>query len=475
MSKKKENRLAPTLFVGLGGQGCKIVAQVSSLANDDQKKYLSFVAFDTDANELRIIERDYPDVRIVQTSSRMTVGEYLYNDKNAKNNWFPNNCIINRKTPSEGAGQIRAISRLVMDSAIRSGDLEPLHEAIDNLYKLTSEEMHQATRIVIVSSLAGGTGSGLILPVSMYIKNYLVTMNNQNASIIRGFFLLPEVMHSVIKTESERSNLYCNAYATLREIDAFMQKAFGTLDKRYDHLRFEVPKIGNPDEVDIYEEAPFDFCFLFSRDNIESEKINSKDDLLIHAANCIYAQSIGPTNSRQNSSEDNTILERVKSRGRNNYCGAGASTLIYPYIDVRNYIALNWARNAVSNEWLVIDNEYREVVADFVEARSKGVVVQPISRSRHYINAVEVKAKNDDGFAKSIIQACNIYDESGMIIEESKWEYYLDSLREYISEDIQNSLSDLTQTKETLNKMLNKIETGKMKMQMHQQCNFIEL
>ena len=160
MAKHNDNRLAPTLLVGLGGQGCKIVAMVSRLANEEQKKYLSFVAFDTDVNELRTIRRDYPDVRTVQTSSRLTVGEYLYNDENAKNNWFPINNILNRKTPSEGAGQVRAISRLVMDTAIRSGDLEPLHEAIDNLYKLTSEESTQATRIVIISSLAGGTGSG---------------------------------------------------------------------------------------------------------------------------------------------------------------------------------------------------------------------------------------------------------------------------------------------------------------------------
>ena len=167
MAKHNDNRLAPTLLVGLGGQGCKIVARVSQLANEEQKKYLSFVAFDTDVNELRTIRRDYPDVRTVQTSSRLTVGEYLYNDENAKNNWFPINNILNRKTPSEGAGQVRAISRLVMDTAIRSGDLEPLHEAIDNLYKLTSEESTQATRIVIISSLAGGIVVLIIKPFGL--------------------------------------------------------------------------------------------------------------------------------------------------------------------------------------------------------------------------------------------------------------------------------------------------------------------
>lgn len=37
MSNSKENRLAPTLLVGLGGQGCKIVARISTLANEAQK------------------------------------------------------------------------------------------------------------------------------------------------------------------------------------------------------------------------------------------------------------------------------------------------------------------------------------------------------------------------------------------------------------------------------------------------------
>ncbi|MFR2885327.1 MAG: hypothetical protein ACLTCB_03360 [Merdibacter sp.] len=43
----------------------------------------------------------------------------------------------------------------------------------------------------------------------------------------------------------------CNAYATLREIDAFMQKAFG-MDK-HRMIALEVPS-RQPDEV-VYDEA----------------------------------------------------------------------------------------------------------------------------------------------------------------------------------------------------------------------------
>ncbi len=130
MKNQIEVALAPTLLVGLGGQGSKIVARVSEKANEQQKKYLSFVVFDTDANELRQIKERQPEVKTIQTSTRQTVGEYLHTDVFSRVNWFPVHNILNNKTPSEGAGQVRAISRLVMDNAIRNGDLEPLHAAL---------------------------------------------------------------------------------------------------------------------------------------------------------------------------------------------------------------------------------------------------------------------------------------------------------------------------------------------------------
>ncbi len=274
----------------------------------------------------------------------------------------------------------------------------------------------------------------------MYIKNYLVTKCNLSASVIRGFFLLPEVMDSVISSESERSNLYCNAYATIREIDAFMQKAFGTLDERYDKLKFAVPKAGNRYEVDYYDQAPFDFCFLFSRENIESEKMKSKDDILEHASNCIYAQSIGPTNSRQNSSEDNTILERVRSKGRNNYCGAGASTLEYPYEDVKSYIAYKWAKNMVNKDWLEIDKEYIEKRRGADEAKDRGSTAIGVDRGKHYINTVDLKNEIKEPFPRQIYRDGRNYDPSGYVVLSKKWEDFVEALVAHVETETAGGL-----------------------------------
>ena len=51
---------APTLIVGLGGAGTKIVSRVTKLVSEEQRKNISFVVIDTDANELISEVREYP-------------------------------------------------------------------------------------------------------------------------------------------------------------------------------------------------------------------------------------------------------------------------------------------------------------------------------------------------------------------------------------------------------------------------------
>lgn len=329
---------APTLIVGLGGTGSKIVLRVSEKVTEEQRKSIGFAVFDTDVNELHQIKEQNAFVKTIQTSTKLSVGEYLDIDTHSRDTWFPVNAILNSKTLTEGAGQVRAVSRLALETAIRAGKMEPLHEAIEDLYKLEGNEYEQALRVIIVSSLAGGTGSGILLPVALYIKNYLATRFRQSANITRGFFLLPEVFYGVIRGQSERNNLKSNAYATLKELDAFLMKGDATLAKRYeDSVKIDFPNVST-NEFEQYNIRPYDFCFLFDAQNADGKKLDAFNQYLDHAANCIYAQSIGPMNKRSNSSEDNTIRKLVEEKGRNRYAGAGTSMLIYPNEDVKNIL-----------------------------------------------------------------------------------------------------------------------------------------
>ena len=51
---------APTLLVGLGGKGSQIVQKVFERATPKQRENISFVVFDTDVNELRMISENTP-------------------------------------------------------------------------------------------------------------------------------------------------------------------------------------------------------------------------------------------------------------------------------------------------------------------------------------------------------------------------------------------------------------------------------
>lgn len=426
---------APTLIVGLGGTGSKIVLKVAERVSDEQRKSIGFAVFDTDVNELRQISENNPFVHTIQTSTKLSVGEYLDIDEHSRDTWFPVNAILNSKTLTEGAGQVRAISRLALETAIRAGKMEALHQAIENLYKLEGNEYEQALRVIIVSSLAGGTGSGLILPVGLYIKNYLKTRFRQSANITRGFFLLPEVFYEVIRGQAERNNLKSNAYATLRELDAFLMKGDSTLASKFKNsVKIEFPNAGTG-EYEEYHERPYDYCFLFDAQNVDGKKLNSFGKYLDHAADCIYAQSIGPMNKRSNSSEDNTIRKLCEESGRNRYAGAGTSMLIYPNNDVKDYLALSWASECVSDQWLVFDKMFKQRKEEIGRMRRQGLKVVDVTAEKCYIETVEQMAKDKDPFAAAIVNSCIKFDENGFTKLGYKWDEYIEILAQKIADE----------------------------------------
>lgn len=452
--------IAPTLLVGLGGTGSKIVTKVANMVSKEQRQRISVAVFDTDINELREIQEANPFVKTIQTSTRLSVGEYLGIDAHARDTWFPVNEILSSKSLSEGAGQVRAISRLALDTAIRAGKMEPLHEAIEDLYKLEGDQSEQSLRVTIVSSLAGGTGSGLILPIALYIKNYMATRFQQSSNITRGFFILPEVFYEVIHGQAERNNLKCNAYATLRELDAFLMKGDATLPEKYrETTKIEFPRVGS-EEYETYDVRPFDFCFLFDAQNTEGKKLNSFSEYLDHAANGIYAQSIGPMNKRSNSSEDNTIRELCAEHGRNRYAGAGSSKLEYPTEVIKEFMALNWAKECVSQQWMRFDDMYKDQVRDAAEMRSKGIMVKDVDAATSYMISVESDVDNNAPFALAIKNACSCFDEEGIIAVGDKWDEYLMHLKDNVEKRAEN-MQQLNDIKDRILRLRSGIEGGK--------------
>ncbi|MDD5832116.1 MAG: tubulin-like doman-containing protein, partial [Clostridiales bacterium] len=316
MSKEnlKPNQvLASTMFVGVGGTGSRIVRSVAEMCRPEETENINFVCLDTNANDLQEVANSRAGIYYVQTSNTQTVGDYLDYDEDARRNWFPKNAVMYDKTVSEGAGQVRAISRLALNSTIKTGAVRPLHEAIDALFRKSGQQMKQALRVVMVSTASGGTGSGIILPLAMYIRDYVKNKYPNTALIVRSLIMLPETLDSVIGSSSERDSQRRNAYATIKEINAFMIKGSGFFDiddnlKRYGDLHIDFPIPGSNDKKAL-SLLPFDFCFLMDGQDMEDSTLVNLKQYRQQAAQALYEQNIGPMQKNAFSVEDNIIKE----------------------------------------------------------------------------------------------------------------------------------------------------------------------
>ena len=391
-----------TVFIGVGGIGSDIVRLVAEMCKPGETENVNFVCLDTNANDLRSVKNSEAKIYFVQTSTTQTVGNYLNYDKDALHNWFPMSKVMFNKTVSEGAGQVRAISRLALNATIKNGNIEPLYAAIDDLFRKDGADLKQAIRVAFVSSASGGTGSGMILPLSMIVRDYIATKYPNTGSIIRTTLLLPETLDSVITSNAEKESQRRNAYATIKEINAFMMKGTGIFDtdenlKRYKNLRIDMPTPGS-DELRPISALPCDFCFLLDGQNAEDSTLVSLNQYKTQAAQALYEQNIGPMQKKAFSMEDNVIKEFANkgNYARNRFGGIGASALKYPYEEVADFVAYGWAIDSIGGEgeaakWIRYDNKY-EIEKRAAKAKGLSKADMP-KRSEVYIN--EMRSAKD--------------------------------------------------------------------------------
>ncbi len=348
------NHVDATLFIGVGGIGSDIVKRVADLCIDDDTSAVRFVTLDTDVNDLERVEKGIK-ITTIQTSSPRSVRDYLEDDPDTAN-WFPSNNIIDGKTVSEGAGQLRAISRLALNATIKNGNINKLYKELDDLFLKNGKDKNHAIKVVVVSTTAGGTGSGIAMEMGMLIRHYISTNYPESAAIIRGYLILPGVMNgTVINNESEKASLLRNGYATIKEINAFMMQGSGFFESerrlhRYKGLHVTVPTSGG--KAVKLNGLPFDFCFLLDRVDSIQHSMKALDQYKINAARTLYEQNIGPMRFSASSKEDNVIKEFMDPAklGRCRFGGAGSAVLRYPYADVCEYIASDMAQKNLFGE-----------------------------------------------------------------------------------------------------------------------------
>lgn len=358
--------MGPTIMIGLGGVGSEIVAMAEerllSLPADSYKKIrplLRLAIVDTDVSAQRERKRKGFQGTVVQISDNMTVEKYLHYDKEAKK-WFPPCQILSRKTMTEGAGQVRAVSRLTLNLELQKQDsFRGLYKAIDELHLLGENNSEQPTRVVIVSSLAGGTGSGIFLHLAMHLQEYLKRTYRNTEPIFKVFFIMPSVFEDVANG-AEMKSLNANGYAAIKELNAFTMMQDHQIGAwQYPDLKIEL--MNGHERKRQYTKSPYDLCFLFEKQNQDDKHLNGFEASKRNVANCVWMQTVNTVLEQNGSLKDNLfkiVSTSSQNKRYNRFAGMGIAQLIYPYQTMAPYFAMVMADAVVNLDWSAADTDW---------------------------------------------------------------------------------------------------------------------
>lgn len=453
---------APTIIIGVGGVGSQICAKVEEQllhtvrqsGDENSAGNTRFIAIDTDINSLRELHRHgFQGKRILLTDNmtvakcRDTIGD------SSIDSWYPENTIFSKKSMTEGAGQQRSISRLAFEYCIRDGRLDQLGSTVRELNLLKKDESYQRTRFYIISSLAGGTGSGIILPLAMYINDLVLKMYGDHLAICKGFFILSSAFYAQSRMPAlERKSLDANAYAAVKELSGFMRATDESNAKREEESSYSFAKKRPEylsyllDNEDLRGGASYEYCYLFGLTNERNKGIRSFKELKEVVADAVYMQACSPMQDRNNSREDNS-LRHVGMLGQTNqedwmrrFGGIGCGRLVYPYEDLVRYFGLLWAKDTMGKTWRQYDEEYFKSRKNMKD-RQFGIqsTVGP-SQGEAYIRAVD-DAGSSDLLASHIRRECTEPGNS-----KPPWDLYLEALNAEAHREITTLWQQYTQS-----------------------------
>lgn len=396
----------PTLILGLGGIGCQIAAEISEKLSDEDRKHVGVIGMDTNVNDLKKLKEH--GVKSIQTSDQQLVKEYLeLHPEYIK--WFPINKFTVNRGMVNGAGQIRAISRLAGLATQERGGFQVLDEEIRRILRLKGDDNNGNLTVMIVGSITGGTGAGLFLQMPFYIRNLLKHEANLDAVVIRGMFVGPDITVGVQPSKINEEAVRVNGYACLKELNAFYMTQILPDEDNLLELEFYDKgdrSVSKSESIKLQDEAlrqaydsfmgedandyadelelikkdadtitggganiPYDYLYLIegscSTGGIGNAAIES---VLSQVANMVFTLMFTPITNNALSVEDNMILQDMEKGGMNRYSSAGLCKLVFPAKLAKEYVTLSTVRDLVKNEWMLIDRNFEQAV---IEARSR--------------------------------------------------------------------------------------------------------
>lgn len=360
----------PTLVIGIGGSGklvCKFLKRY--FAERFPQAWLNPATKLPPVLDILIIEtepgKEKEELNITGLPDVQTVSSYIdektlkamqtkaFKDNNPDiANWLFSPLPV--KEIIGGAGQVRQAGRLaffrhrtafgkiqkVITTALNSINSD---EAIGLCSHLSQGEIKipdRTPRCYIISSVCGGTGSGMLLDIGGIVNNAGVRTN------LVAF--LPKMFEPNIDLPESIWQTYSNTYATLKEINHYMTG--GRWAVWYNEKK--------KDGVSI-DKKIFDYCFLVDK---ESETVDLKDRLHVSplVAEFLF-RMISELEHPLHATDLN--IRKYKDAELPNWCnGLGVSMISFPLEEIREILA-NWGVRDLITQNLSLDFTQSEIDA----------------------------------------------------------------------------------------------------------------
>ncbi|MBN2371109.1 MAG: hypothetical protein JXO72_11555 [Vicinamibacteria bacterium] len=265
----------PVIVVGVGGTGMKALLHLKKLialhrpGGMASLPALRLICIDSD-DLIKPGSSPDPDIPVselaldpTQEYQKLDIpGNVSYADLDRARAWFPRELEYYIPDLSTGCKQYKALGRLLFSwnypKVLRL--VEPLRGMVDSsLLKTLGVTQVEDPLVFVISSLCGGTGAGMFIDVAYMLSNLWKRKWTRFNTKVCALLALPSVFADISQgTERIRSN----AYASLKELDHFMNKDVYTDSERA--FRADYPYVEHPET---YAFAPFDRVFLFDGGN----------------------------------------------------------------------------------------------------------------------------------------------------------------------------------------------------------------
>ena len=414
--KKEKEVNYRTLFVGLGGTGGRVLHNLNKLLSDKEKEKAHMIYIDLDQGDAEDLEALGMDTVVISSSDtvRDVIGRLGPND--GVQDWIPTALndkeFLSSKT-DDGAGQYRLKSRLCLANFLQNRN-NKLAKLLGKLCAVGKTVTEETLRVMIVSSVAGGTGAGTFIQVALYIREYFRKNNHKDVNIM-GLFACPDLFVKTLGSKpgdrTNMENMYANAYAAIRELNAMnLAVSTGGLDMiapgygKTINIQIKTRSEGrlfDPKDDKFTENAnnkPFNLMYFVDSANEEGGVLTNINQYYAVMADIVYTRLYSPIEESIRSNESNELGPHSKYPTAI-YGSAGYGRIIYPYNDIIRYLAVRRTSDEVGGEWFAFEDAWQVYCTQQqAMANDQGRIWKPTKaqRATQFVMEMDSKLKSNN-------------------------------------------------------------------------------